>query len=90
MKPDEQIRAEERKEPVYQLKISGPERYAMLTAKVYASNGSEIEEGRYPITDFTYLGSQQVIWRDERGYFDKEDLYKLIKEIEKHNANQND
>lgn len=86
MKPNKQIRSEERKEPIYKLSISGPEKYAMLTAKVYASNGSKIVEGRYPITNFTYLGSQQIIWRDERGYYEKKDLYKLIKEIEKYEA----
>lgn len=79
-------RAQERKEPIYKLSISGPEKPAMFTAEVYDSNGSGIVEGRYPITNFTYLGSQQIIWRDERGYYEQKDLYKLIRKIEEHEA----
>ena len=77
------IRARTLTEPVYELSISGNEKYCLLMAEVYATYGGSIKSGRYFVTEFWRLGHQKTMRRDERGYFEKKDLERLMAEVEK-------
>lgn len=78
------IKTKELREPIYELEIGGRGKYCALFAEVYSNNGNrDIASGKYLVTEFWRLGSLKKIRRDEKGYFEDNDLEKLIVEVEK-------
>lgn len=76
-------RAKKREEPIYEIKVNPNSKYCELIAEVrYDCGHADIGSGRYRITDLTYLGHQKILWRNERGYIEREELEKLISEVE--------
>lgn len=82
-KTDDEPRAKQFGEPIYELGHHKVGKYLTLVGEVYTNWGNQqIQVGTYPVTTFTYLGFQRIIPADERGYFESEDLEKIIREVD--------
>ncbi len=84
------IRAREFGQPLYKLGYSGTKesgKYSLLVAEIYTSWGVGIPaQGMYPVTNYWNLGPAKRLWCDDRGYFEREQLEKIIAEVESHES----
>ncbi len=80
---DNKPRAKKFGEPIYELRYHKVGKHITLVGEVYTNWDNQlIPVGIYPVTTVTYLDFQRTIQTDERGYFESEDLEKIIREVD--------